>query len=672
MTHGHGLAHQHDPALVVLAALLCVAGAWATSRFFQRLADDGGSDGQRFGWLFLTALASGVTIWCTHFVAILAFHAGGPVHFDPLLTAASLLVAVLCSAVGLVLAGRRGGSRLRPAVGGVVVGLSIASMHYVGMSALRLPGSISWDAAKVGLSVGFAVVLSAAAVHAGRRPTRHAANLMWALFVLAVLLLHFTGMSAMRITLAADAAGPADRQSLSLLAITIAVLSLVTIGAGVAGYLIDNRTRSSAVEGFRRLAMHDILTGLPNRASFNERLAAEISRARQQNARLALVVIDVDDFKQINDLRGHAVGDEVLSVLGRRLSALAHGREGGFVARVGGDEFVALVRPDATADLAAFLERLHDAMSELICLGTGEIVPRASIGAAVYPDDAADAEALVSNADLAMYRAKRDPLHHTCLYDASVDEVTRLKRGLAADLREALGRGELFLHYQVQTEVSTGVACGYEALLRWHHPQLGLVSPLEFIPLAEESGLIIPIGEWVLHAACTEAASWEVPYRVAVNVSAVQLAEPGLVEAVRGALAASELPASRLELELTESAVVLDRERARQRLEEIKGLGVSIAMDDYGVGYSSLDVLRAFPFDRIKIDRSLFSGAGSAEQTAQIVESVLALGRTLGMSVLAEGVETEDQLAILSRAGCHEAQGYLFGRPALPTQSVRR
>jgi EAL domain-containing protein (putative c-di-GMP-specific phosphodiesterase class I) len=270
-----------------------------------------------------------------------------------------------------------------------------------------------------------------------------------------------------------------------------------------------------------------------------------------------------------------------------------------------------------------------------------------------------------------MYRAKRDPLHDICLYDATIDERIRLRRGLTADLREALGRGELSLHYQVQTSVATNQITGYEALLRWHHPTLGPISPAEFIPLAEDSGLIVPIGEWVLRTACAEAARWEPPHRVSVNVSAVQLSEPGLAETVRQVLDELGLDPARLELEMTETAVFSDRDQALRTVQEIKKLGVGVALDDFGVGYSSLDALRSFPFDRIKIDRSFFSDGGTPEQTVELVQAVLSLGRTFGMSVLAEGIETDDQLLLLSDVGCDEAQGYLLGRPAPLDEIVR-
>jgi diguanylate cyclase (GGDEF)-like protein len=675
MTFAHDLVHHESPSLVGIAALLCTAGAWATSRFFRRMTDVLG--GQRYAWLLLTSLASAMTIWCTHFVAMLGYDAGGATSFAWAPTAGSLVIAMAGSAAAFMVAAATGsrGAGGRPALGGVLLGLSIAAMHYTGMTAMRMHAAMSWNLPLVALSIVFGVLPAALGVQAARSGLRRASDLMWGMFVVSVLLLHFTGMAAMhhdRTQMDASAMqAAADSRSQYVLAVAIAAMSFVTLGAGVVGYLIDNHSRAAALERFRRLAMYDVLTDLPNRTSLNERLDREIDRSRRRESRLGLIVIDVDNFKEINDLRGHPVGDEVLRVLGARMGELTRGDDGVFIARMGGDEFVALCRLEAGGSLLNFMQGLRSVLSTVINVPGGPIVPRASLGAAVYPDDAEDAESLVRNADLAMYRAKSDPLHDMCEYDAAVDERTRLRRGLTADLREALGRGEFFLHYQVQSAVPTGEAKGYEALLRWQHRDLGLVSPAEFIPLAEDSGLIISIGEWVLRTACAEAARWRPAYRVAVNVSALQLTDPGFVDTVRAALADSGLRPDRLELEMTETAVFSDREHALRTLREIKQLGVAVALDDYGVGYSSLDVLRSFPFDRIKIDRSFLSGSGSPEQTVELIQMVLSLGRTFGMSVLAEGIETDDQLALLSEAGCQEAQGFLFGRPTAPDEIAR-
>ncbi|WP_049116503.1 putative bifunctional diguanylate cyclase/phosphodiesterase, partial [Burkholderia cepacia] len=293
-----------------------------------------------------------------------------------------------------------------------------------------------------------------------------------------------------------------------------------------------------------------------------------------------------------------------------------------------------------------------------------EVVPGASFGVAIYPDDAATKAILINNADLAMYRAKASVAQSICFYEPAMDLIVRARRSLAADLRRAVADNQLSVHYQVQTSLTTGEIRGYEALLRWQHATLGTIPPTEFIPLAEENGVILEIGAWVLREACARAATWEPPYTVSVNVSAVQFMHADLTALVADVLEETGLPASRLQLELTESTIFAGRERALDTLRQIKALGVSIALDDFGTGYSSLDTLRSFPFDRIKLDQSFVADAEAKPQDRAIIRAVLALGKSLGIPILAEGIETRDQLVLLADEGCDEAQGFLLGRPA--------
>jgi diguanylate cyclase (GGDEF)-like protein len=654
------IVEYHNLRLVLLAALLCVTGSCVTARLFQRMASTDGW--QRYGWLFMTALTAGVAIWCTHFVAMLGYDARVPTGFDPILTVVSLIIAVLGSTIGFLIAGSRL-ARFTPAFGGATVGLAISAMHYTGMMAYRVQGIVSWDRPYLIASIVLSVGLSALALHFAMQPGPRAASFMAGVLALAIIALHFTGMTAFRVEPLLVNGWFSNPEALQTLAIAIAAMSLVIVGAGLVSYLIDVRARADSMERLRRLALHDTLTGLPNRANFNDRLDLEISLACESRGKLVLVGIDLNRFKEINDLRGHNAGDEVLRVLGRRIKSLLSADDREFAARTGGDEFSAIYRMDDTHGISDFLARLEVALFKPVQFEGTEIIPGASFGAAIFPDDAADKESLINNADLAMYRAKADPACNVCFYEAGMDEKIKARRSLAAHLRQALGRNELSLHYQVQTAVSTGEIRGYEALLRWEHPQLGPIGPTEFISLAEENGLILPIGEWVLRTACAEAASWEQPYKVAVNVSAVQFIHADLPRIVMEVLVETGLSPERLELELTESTIFTDRERALHVLRRLKDLGVNIALDDFGTGYSSLDTLRAFPFDRIKIDRSFFSSTSVNPQTTAIIRAVLALGKTFGITVLAEGIETYDQLSMLNAEGCEEAQGFLLGRP---------
>ncbi len=418
------------------------------------------------------------------------------------------------------------------------------------------------------------------------------------------------------------------------------------------------RRRSEAK--IAHMALHDGLTGLPNRTSFNRWLDKEIDHANAKSAQVAMIAIDLDRFKEINDSQGHAAGDEVLQRIAAALSDRIADDE--IVARLGGDEFAVAKHFTDPHDLADFVARVDSAFGAEIGAQDG-IAVGASIGIALYPADAAEREALLNNADLAMYRAKGSVTEHICYYEPGMDETARHRRQLANDLRQALARDELSVLYQPQRLLKTNEISGYEALMRWHHPRLGSVSPSEFIPIAEETGEIVRLGEWVLRTACAEAATWARPDKVAVNLSPVQLLQPDLPETITQILIDTGLPARRLELEITETAIIADKVRALHTLRRIKALGVSVAMDDFGTGYSSLDTLHSFPFDKIKIDKSFLLKAEDNEQARAIIRAVLALGKSLGIPVLAEGVETELQLDLLLGEGCDEAQGYLFGRP---------
>lgn len=672
------IVYKHNLWLVFLAVLICGTGSWVTARLVLRAFATQGM--QRVGWQFIAAVVAAADIWCTHFVAMLGFEPGVPVAFDPVLTIASLLIALVGGFLGFVVA-TSGFTRAAPTLGGAIVGLAVALMHYTGMLAYRVEGIVSWNRSWLVTSIAFSVGASAlafqraGAAHArarddaagARQATNAAVPVVAGILAFAIAALHFTGMTAFQVvplTIPGDFTNPAALQALAL---AVASMALVIAGAGCVSYLLDDSVRAESVEHLRTMAMSDMLTGLPNRASFNARIDAEMARS-DDTRRLALIGIDLNRFKEINDLHGHHAGDEVLRILARRLQGLV--REGEFVARVGGDEFVAMQRFAARDELADLLTRLETALYRPVRYDDAEVIAGASLGVAIYPDDATSKTVLINNADLAMYRAKADLTHAVCFYEPAMDEIARARRSLTADLREALSRGQLSVYYQVQTSIASGDICGYEALLRWEHPRHGFISPAEFIPLAEENGLILGIGAWVLREACLRAVSWRPPYKVAVNLSPVQFAHADLPRLVESTLAETGLAPDRLELELTESTIFADRERSLAVLQRIKALGVNIALDDFGTGYSSLDTLRSFPFDKIKLDRSFVSDAESNRQTTAIIRAVLALGKSLEIPVLAEGIETKEQLTLLADEGCDEVQGFLLGRPAPLDQIV--
>lgn len=419
---------------------------------------------------------------------------------------------------------------------------------------------------------------------------------------------------------------------------------------------ITDRRRAEAQ--IAHMARHDQLTGLPNRLHFRERVEAALVAGLP----LAVLSIDLDDFRAVNDTLGHAAGDAVLREAAARL--LAAVPEGSIVARLGGDEFAVVHWPVAGADsVASLAERLIGVLSEPCPVGHGEAMLGASIGIAIAPADGETADALLAHADLARDLARREGRRSWRFFEPGMDARQQKRRQLEADLRQALGNGEFLLHYQPVVELASGRVTGFEALLRWKHPRRGLVSPADFIPISEQLDLIGPIGAWVLARATADAAAFPGAPRISVNVSPLQFRRPGLVEAVADALANSGLAADRLELEITESVLLDENASTRETLHRLGALGVRVAIDDFGTGYSSLRTLRAFPFDRLKIDRSFTRDLGISPDARSIVSAIAGLGRALGMRITAEGVETEEQCACLLAEGCLEGQGFLFSRP---------
>jgi diguanylate cyclase (GGDEF)-like protein len=409
------------------------------------------------------------------------------------------------------------------------------------------------------------------------------------------------------------------------------------------------------------MATHDALTNLPNRVLFRTRIETALQRVAR-GEQIAVLCLDLDRFKSVNDALGHPVGDGVLTTVAQRLQGCVRGTD--TVARLGGDEF-AIVQAGANlpAGAGALAERIIEALGRPYDVHGHQIVIGASVGIAIAPNDGTDPDVLLKQADMALYRAKSDGRGTFRYFEAEMDNRMQMRRRLELDLRRALTEAEFELHYQPQLNLASGRVTGFEALLRWRHADGRLIPPGDFIPLAEEIGLIVPIGEWVLRQACRDAVTWPDDVRVAVNLSPVQFKSRGLVTAVFSALAASHLAASRLELEITESVLLDDSETVLSMLHQIKALGVSISMDDFGTGYSSLSYLRSFPFDKIKIDRSFVRDLATSGDAAAIIRAVAGLGSSLGMSTTAEGVETQEQLDQLRAEGCTEVQGYLISRP---------
>ena len=775
------ITQQHDLRLVVLAGLICAFATYTAFSLMGRAA--AASVRGRRAWVAAGGIATGSGVWATHFIAMLAFQPDLPVTYAIDLTILSIVIAILVSGFGLKLAlSSRPASRI---LGGLVIGAGIGAMHYTGMSALRLPGTVIYDPILAAASLIIGMGLGAAATVIGftRQDLAHRA-LGALVLTIAICGLHFTAMAAAQIM--PDSSIPLAGESIepfwlatAVTAVTILVLALslagstvdqhltnrlvqeadrlresekrfrqladatfegivihvdgeivdanqamcrlldqplewligrqvweivastshetirrrmqtgtietseidlhhagghtvpaeilaqtINFGSGTARVVAvrDIRERREAEARIRHMAHHDALTGLPNRVLFHDRLNQAVSLARRNGTTVAVHCLDLDRFKNVNDLMGHAAGDALLKQAAQRLMSCVRGHD--TVARLSGDEFaiiqIGVSHPEGPAILA---DRLIKAVAEPFNLDDQQTVVGTSLGVSLFPGDAESGEDLVRAADTALYRAKSAGRGTYRFFESDMDARLQERRLLERDLRQALADHQLELHYQPLMGCDTVAVVGFEALVRWRHPKRGLISPVEFIPLAEECGLIMQIGDWVLRTACSEAATWQNDRRIAVNLSPIQFRHADLAKQILSILKETGLTPDRLELEITEGVLIEDTERTLATLNILKEAGIGVSLDDFGTGYSSLSYLQRFPFDKIKIDRSFIWQMENNADSMAIVRSVIALGQSLRITVIAEGVETPEQLALLQSERCDQVQGFLLGRP---------
>jgi diguanylate cyclase (GGDEF)-like protein/PAS domain S-box-containing protein len=771
------ITEEHDLRLVALAACICLVASFTTLCLLSRAR----ATPQRSTWTWLTAAACvfGCGVWSLHFIAMLAFMPSLPIAYDISTTFFSVTIAIVGAALAFSVWRLTPSTPLGIGGSGLLLGLAVSGMHYCGVAAMRLPGSLAFDHVEVVWSIAVSIVFSTVAfVRGGDLSSLRQRVESSGYLALCVCGLHFTAMAAITIKLGIPAndsgavfgsgamAVAVGSVSFAILLVCLAatlmeqhlsqravqelrrmqllsdisdevliiqrggvILQVNAAGARMFGVstgelvgcdvldmiaesdhaavltyaggevkdcepielnvctrsgasipvelacdsidyegkpatvmaLRDLSRRKRDAERIRHLALHDALTDLPNRFLLKERVDHALTVAARSKSTVALLYLDLDRFKPINDLLGHGGGDELLIQVARRM--LAELRSSDTLARVGGDEFVVVTSSLQAEHVATLAGRLLETVAQPFDLDGHSVEIGVSIGIAISPADGDDQESLMRAADTALYRAKHEKRGTFRFFEPAMDEHLQVRRQLEQDLRHAAQRGELRLHFQPIVNCTSQIVDGYEALVRWQHPRRGLIAPMDFIALAEDTGSIVDIGNWVIEQACIAAASWTEPYRVAVNVSPVQFRQSDLPKVVSAALTRSGLPAGRLEIEITEGVLIDDTERAIAVLSALREMRVLLALDDFGTGYSSLSYLRLFKFDKLKIDKSFIKGVGDDEDAITIVRTIVGLAHSLGLSITAEGVETSQQLAHVRNLMCDHVQGYLLGHP---------
>ncbi|OCS46852.1 putative bifunctional diguanylate cyclase/phosphodiesterase [Ralstonia pickettii] len=673
------LASSYNPLLVLLSLFVAILASYTALDMAGRVVTAQGR--AALWWLIGGASAMGLGIWSMHFVGMLALNLPIPVGYDVGITLTSLAIGIGAAIFALWLVSRRELPWPRLAGGAVLMGAGVAGMHYTGMAALRMSPGIQYDPAWFALSVVIAVLASGVALWMAfrlRQQSRRVRALRAGSAVVmgvAIVGMHYVGMAAAAFPYgsvcgAAHTGASAEWLALVIIIVTLAVLAIALI-ISVLDLRMEARTAllanslAAANKELAYLALHDNLTKLSNRVLLEDRLTQAIRTADREKRRFAVMFMDLDGFKAVNDVYGHHVGDLLLIDVAQRIGARV--RQQDTVARVGGDEFVVLAYVDDPEDAGTLADALLGVVREPFMAGGHELRVSTSIGIAIYPGNGGNQHDLLTNADAAMYHAKGLGRNAYSFFEPSMNADVHQQLQLVQDLRRAVERHELVLHYQPKFNAPNGPIMGVEALVRWQHPQRGLVPADEFIPLAEKTGLIVPLGARVLDEACRQMAQWQreghTGWSVAVNLSALQFGHAALIDTVRDTLARHALDPRSLMLEITESTAMRDVDASLQILQQLDAMGVRISIDDFGTGYSSLLYLKRLPASELKIDRGFVRDLAHDTEDAAIVSAIVALGQTLNLRIVAEGVETAEQQAFLTRLGCHSLQGYLLGRP---------
>jgi diguanylate cyclase len=635
--------------------------------------------GLRRAWLAGGAAAMGVGVWSMHFIGMLAFSLPIPLGYDVGITACSLAIAVLVSYFALHVITRAKLTLRRLATGGILMGFGIVGMHYTGDAAMRMQPAIQYDPVLFAASIGIAIVASSVALWIAR--TLSAADQravivkrVGAAFVMGIAItgMHYTGSAAAEFPLG-SICGAARGIDARWLATTITLFTFAILIVTLMLSRFDARTTFlagsvSQLNGqIVRMATFDTLTDLPNRRTLTERIEHAIQAARRNHTLFAVLFMDLDGFKTINDSLGHTVGDEVLKAFAQRLLHCVRG--GDTVARLGGDEFVVLLNNLASSDDAGNMaESVLERMRKGVWADKQPLQVMPSIGIALFPQDGETVDALLKHADAAMYEAKRGGRSTYRFFEAAMNEAATRTLQIQQALHEALGAGYFSLHFQPKFRADTGELTGAEALLRLNHPEIGNLPPLEFIPIAERSGQVVQIGYWVAREACRQIRRWEAnglpAIKVAINLSPRQLAQSDLVATMLDIVRSEQVPCDRIMFEITETVAMQDAPRAIEMIGAFHASGFEIAIDDFGTGYSSLAYLQRFRVKQLKIDRFFTNGLDAhGDEGSAIVSAIIALAHSLQMDVVAEGVETASQHDKLKTMLCDEMQGFLLGRP---------
>jgi diguanylate cyclase (GGDEF)-like protein len=680
------MLRSYDHRIVVISILVAMLASYTALDMANRIAINRTSAAR--WWLAGGSLAMGIGIWSMHFIGMLAFRLPIALSYDVWLSLLSLLLAMLVSAFALWQVSLPELPMRRLLLGALAMGTGIAAMHYIGMASMRMSPGVIYDPRWFALSLLIAVNAAGAAlwiafklrqnIKQGRLARAAAALVMG----LAIAGMHYSGMAGAQFPLGSICTALVDGFSPSWLAVVVVIGTLAVLTIALLTSVLDARleTRTAklahslarANQELTQQALHDGLTKLPNRVLFEDRLDQELQNAAREHRHFALMFIDLDGFKAINDELGHHVGDLLLIEVARTVQGAMVG--GDTVARLGGDEFVVLIDVVQPEDAAQVADRLVTLIGLPFTVESHDLQVSASIGIAIYPEDGTTRHEMLVNADAAMYHTKRSGRNGYNFFAPSMNANAHHQLQLLHDMRRAIENQEFVVHYQPKFATRDESVLGAEALVRWQHPVRGLMPPDEFIPLAEKSGLIVPIGEWVLDQACAQMKKWiemgHHDWKMAVNFSAVQFAHEGLVGIVKETLERYDLPPQCLTLEVTETTAMENVEASMITLEKIAALGVDISIDDFGTGYSSLLYLKRLPANELKIDRGFVRNLALGSDDEAIVAAVVALGRALNLRIVAEGVETEAQQLFLDEAGCDALQGFLLGRPMLPEQFI--